>query len=179
MNTHDARLPQGLVIGLVLLGVIARLVPHPWNVTPLTALALFGAALLSRRWAIGLPLTAVILSDAVLGFHEVIAFTWGGFVLTGLIGWWLRKRVSIGRLVIASLLGSTVFFLVTNFGVWLLGEGGTMYPKTVQGVWLCYTAALPFFRNGLFGDLVYTLTIFGLFTMATKAHALHGLVRTR
>ena len=74
----------GLVMGLILMGTVARLVPHLPNVTPLTAIALFGGAYLPRRWAIALPLATVAASDLVLGLHGLIAFTWGGFALTGL-----------------------------------------------------------------------------------------------
>ena len=156
------------VAGLIALGVLARLLPHPHNVTPLTAMALFGGAYLSRRWGILLPLAIVVLSDLVLGFHDVMAFTWGAFALIGLAGWWLRRQPRAGRVVFASVAGSTMFFLVTNFGVWLLGDQGTMYPKTLEGLWTCYIAALPFFRNALLGDVVYTSSFFGLYAWMTS-----------
>jgi len=76
MEAHeDRRMQYGLVLGLILLGVVARLVPHLPNVTPVTAIALFGGAYLPKRWAILLPLAVMAISDVVIGFHQVIVFT--------------------------------------------------------------------------------------------------------
>jgi hypothetical protein len=153
-----------LVVGLILLGVASRLVPHPWNATPVTALALFGGTYLAKRWAILLPLGIVALSDLVLGWHDTIAFTWTAFVLTGLIGWWVRRQPGPGRIVAGALGGSLLFFLLTNFGVWLVGR---LYPLTAEGLWQCYVAALPFFRGTLLGDVAYTAVFFGSYALAT------------
>ena len=169
MNQETVRSRSiGLVIVLMLLGVAARLLPHPANVTPLTAIALFGATWLAGAWSIGLPLAIIMLSDLLLGLHETILFTWSGVALTAAIGLWLRRKPSAGRIACASLAGSTSFFLLTNFGVWLVGAHGTMYPKTLEGLAGCYVAALPFFRNALIGDLAATFGLFGLYALATK-----------
>ena len=169
---------QSIAFGLIAFGVLARLFPHPWNVTPVTALALFGGATLSLRWAIGLPLATIVLSDLVLGLHDVIAFTWSGVILTGLLGLWIRPQPTVRRIAIASGLASTLFFLLTNFGVWLVGDNGTMYPKTLQGLWQCYAAALPFYRNALLGDLVYSAAIFGVYAVATSGRLARQAARS-
>ncbi len=168
-----------VAFGLIVIGILARVLPHPPNVTPLTAIALFGGAALSARWAVGLPLITVMLSDMAIGLHDVVAFTWSGFALTGLLGLWIRRQPSVRRIVLASAAGSTFFFLLSNFGVWLVGDAGTMYPKTLQGLWLCYEAALPFFRNALIGDLVYTGGIFGAYAWMTRRLAVPALSRSR
>ena len=157
-----------LAFGVVLLGVAARLLPHPPNLTPLTALALFTGSYFFSGWSLALPVAAVALIDAVIGFHDVVAFTWGGFLLTGMIGWRLGRFPSARRVLGASVLGSVLFFLLTNFGVWWLGDGGTMYPKTAQGLWDCYVAALPFFRTSFLGDVIYTAAIFGLYALLAR-----------
>ncbi len=158
-----------LALGILLLGTLARLVPHPPNVTPVTALGLFaGAVLWSTRWTAALPLAMVVLSDLVIGVHEVVPFTWGSFLLIGWLGSWLRRDTTAGRIVLASVAGSVLFFLVTNFGVWLVGEHGTMYPKTWAGFVSCFTAALPFFRNTLIGDLCFTMVLFGIYRLMTR-----------
>ena len=164
-TVHDHQTHTGLAIGLILIGVAARLVPHAPNVTPLTAMALFGATYLSRRWGILLPLATIVLSDLVIGLHDVVLFTWGGFALTGVVGWWLRRQPSAGRIIGATVAGSLIFFAVSNLGVWLVGDGGTMYPKTAEGLWSCFVAALPFYRNALLGDVVYTAGFFGLYAL--------------
>ena len=153
-----------LVYGLLLLGIVARLVPHPWNATPLIAIALFGGTYLSKRWALALPLVIVAASDIALGWHSTIPFTWGAFASIGMLAWWIRSHPSATRIAAGSLAGSALFFLVTNFGVWLTQA---LYPHTMQGLWQCYVAGLPFFRNALLGDLAYTTAIFGLYALAT------------
>ncbi len=157
--------PRHLVFGLLLLGVASRLVPHPWNVTPVAALALFGGTYLSKRWSILLPLAIVAISDALIGWHATIAFTWAAFALTGTIGWWVRRQPTVGRIAGGAVAGSTAFFVITNFGVWAVGG---LYPPTAAGLWHCYVAALPFFRQSLVGDLVSTAALFGAYALAAR-----------
>lgn len=157
---------HGVILGLVILGVLSRLVPHPWNATPVMAIGLFAGATLATRWAILLPLVIVALSDALIGWHSTVPFTWGGFLLTGMLGWWVRRHPSAERIVAGALAGSTLFFLLSNFGVWIIGE---LYPRTLDGLWACYVAAIPFFRTALAGDLVYTVALFGLYHLVTAA----------
>ncbi len=154
-----------LIIGLILLGVLSRVVPHPWNVTPVMAIALFGGTYLPKRWAILLPLTIVIISDAMIGWHNTILFTWGAFVLTGMLAWWIRQAPSAGRIIGGALTGATLFFLITNLGVWLVGG---LYPRTAAGLWQCYVAAIPFFRNTLVGGLCYTVVFLGAYHLAVS-----------
>ena len=147
-----------IVSSLLLLGLITRLVPHPWNATPVMAIALFGGTYLSRRWSIVLPWSIVALTDLVLGWHNTIPFTWGAMILTGILAWGLRDRATPARVLGGSLASSLLFFVVTNFGVWLVGG---LYPRTAAGLWQCYVAAIPFFRGTLLGDLVFTIVLFG------------------
>ncbi len=150
----------------ILVAVLLRILPHPWNVTPLGAMFLFsGATFRSKRDSLLVPLAALLVSDyAVIRFlyHGAYPwfspYTWTGFLLFGLIGWWLRKKLTASRVIGASFVGSTVFFLVSNFGVW---AGWGMYPRTFAGLVQCYVAGLPFFRNTLLGDLIYSALMFG------------------
>lgn len=170
MTQQLRRRPEVLLAyGLIVLGAVARLVPHPANATPLMAIALFGGTYLAKRWAILLPLMTVALSDLLIGWHNTIPFTWGAFLLTGTLAWWIRRRPTPARILAASVAGSLVFFLVTNFGVWAVGG---LYPSTVPGLWQCYVAAIPFFRQTLMGDLVYVTAIFGTFALATAPRVL-------
>lgn len=165
-------LRTGLLALIILLAAASRLVPHPYNVTPIGAMALFGAAHFSRRYlAILLPLAAMWLSDLALNnivYAEYYdGFVWFGaslvyfsFALIALLGLVSLRRFSWGRLLGASLGGSVLFFLVTNFGVWL---SDPVYPKNITGLILCYTAGLPFFGNTLLGDLFYCGVLFGSF----------------
>ena len=163
---------------LVILGASARLLPHAPNFTPIAALALFGAVYLKKRDSLWVPLAAMVLSDILIGFYHsfIMASVYGSFVLVGVLGIWLRSRRGSannargwwGGLFGCSLLGSTIFFLITNWAVWAWGG---LYPHSFQGLLLCYGMALPFFRNTLFGDLFYVSLFFGI------AELMPGLVR--
>jgi len=177
MRRHDEISAQRLAIGLMILGILARLVPHPWNATPLTAIALLGTTYLGSRWAVLLPVGILMVSDLFLGLHELVPFTWGSMALTALLGWWVRRQPTPSRIMSASLAGSTLFFLVTNLGVWLFADGGTMYLKTWAGLWRCYLAAVPFYRSALAGDLMYTAVLFSLYALATR-HVLEVAARS-
>lgn len=164
-----------LVYGLLLLGIVARLVPHPWNATPTMAIALFAGVYLNKRAALLLPLAIVAASDVVLGWHDTVPFTWGAFLLTGLLAWWIRSRPTTARIFAGALSGSALFFLLSNFGVWLVGG---LYPRTAAGFLECYIAALPFFRSALAGDLVYTTVFFVGAALATRALPARQAVRS-
>jgi len=146
-------------------GILSRLVPHPWNVTPVMALALFGGATLPKGWSLWLPLAIIGISDVLIGWHVTVPFTWGAVLLTSLLGWWLRPRPSAGRVLAGTLGGSALFFLVSNFGVWLVGG---LYPRTAAGFWSCYVAALPFFRNSVVADLICSAALFGGYALVTS-----------
>lgn len=144
-------------MAVIVIAVLFRFLPHVPNMTPITALALFGGAYLPRRSALILPLSAMFLSDLVLGFSLVTPFIYGSFLLIILLGRLLRKRQHPGAVILATLTASTLFFLITNFGVW---AEGMLYPHTFTGLLDAYVMGLPFFRNTLLGDLVYTGVFF-------------------
>ena len=176
MAREQLRQSTWIIYGLIVLGVVARLVPHPPNATPLMAIALFGGTYLAKRWAILLPLGIVAISDVLIGWHTTVPFTWGAFALTGMIAWWIRPRPSATRILGGTLAGSVLFFLITNFGAWV---GHDMYPHTAAGLWQCYVAAIPFFRHTLLGNLVYVTTLFGTFALITAPRALRQEVDPR
>ena len=174
-----------VLVGMVVLAVLARLVPHPPNFTPIGAMALFAAANFRSRWAGFLvPLTAMLLSDLGLevatrlgilggwmatgsGFHLGMVYVYGSIILIAALGLLLRRHRSVGS-VGAAVLGSAVlFFVVTNFGVWL---EGLIYPRTAEGLLACYVAAIPFFHWTLLGDAFYVTVLFGAFALAEKKY---------
>jgi hypothetical protein len=161
---------------LILLAAASRLAPHPPNVTPLAAVALFGGATIERRWAALLvPLLALALSDLLLhvtylagwqpnwGFYQGQWVVYACFVLTACLGFLIRRRRNLLAITLATVAGSLVFFVVTNFAVW---ASGLMYPKSTAGLWHCYAMALPFFRNSLVGDITCSLLMFGALAVA-------------
>jgi hypothetical protein len=152
------------ITAFVLLAALARLIPHPPNVTPVGAMALFGGACLAdRRLAFVLPLAALFVSDLVLGLHVLIPVVYGSFAVNVLLGRWLRSRRTVVNTAAVTLLGSVQFFVVTNFACWLL-----WYPHTVEGFVTCYVAAVPFFQNTLLGDAAFTTALFGALAVAER-----------
>lgn len=156
------RHPRALTLAaVILLAAASRLLPHPPNLTPIGAIALFGGAQFQERWlAFAVPLAAMALSDVIIGWHRLVPLVYGSFVLTVVIGMWLRDRKTLLSITGAALASSVLFFVFTNFGVWALGS---MYPRTLAGLVAAYAAAIPFFRNTVAGDLFYTAVLFGGF----------------
>lgn len=152
-----------IVYGLILIGIIARLLPHPANFAPISALALFSGAYLSKKNALIIPLIAMFISDIFLGFHTTMPFVYLSFILIALLGQTQSNKIKFTNILALSLSGSLLFFIITNFGVWATTH---IYGHTLQGLIDCYTLAIPFYRNTLLGDLVYTGAFFGLYEFA-------------
>ena len=150
-----------LVISLIGLAVASRLLPHPPNFAPITGIALFAAARFQQKWlAFLLPLFCLFITDLVLGLSWINLFVYGAFALISLMGM-RRKKLHFPSI----LAGSTLFFVVSNLGVWLLH-----YPLTLEGLMSCFTLAIPFFGNTLAGDLFYTLVLFTTFSAVKKTY---------
>jgi hypothetical protein len=137
----------------------ARILPHPFNVTPIAAIALFGGAMFSKRWmAFLIPMAAMLVSDIFIGFHNTMWAVYLSFGLTVLLGMNLSNDRSPIKIGVSSLAGSVLFFLITNFAVWY---GDTFYTQDLAGLMTSYAAGVPFFRNGILGDLFFNLVLFG------------------
>jgi hypothetical protein len=157
----------------VLVAILFRLLPHPWNMTPIGAMFLFsGATFRTKTTSIAVPLAALLLSDYLVvrivyhGFYSwIMTSPWPGFVLVAVIGWSLRKRITWARVVGASLAGAVVFFLASNFTFWMTGVS---YPVTASGLRTCFIQAIPFFRNTVLGDLIYSGVFFGAYELVRR-----------
>ena len=159
-------LRSAFILGLIATAMMSRLLPHPPNCTAMNAVALFGASVLGNLWiTLGVLFASMFLSDLLLGFHSTMPFVYASFSLAILYGYFFKCRTSHSAKLWGSLAASCTFFLVANFGVWMVTS---YYSKTVEGLLACYIAALPFFTNQLFGDLFYTLLIFGAFSLLER-----------
>ncbi|PLX29019.1 hypothetical protein C0581_00295 [Candidatus Parcubacteria bacterium] len=149
-----------LIAILVLVGFGARLLPHPANFAPIGALALFGGLYLPRKWALVLPLGAMFASDILIGFYswQIMMSVYVCFALVVGIGLLVRKNKKFHTILGGTVLGSIIFFLITNAAVWGFG---TMYTINFSGLMQSYYMALPFFRNSLLGDLFFTCVLVG------------------
>lgn len=179
MNTNKIILRFSVITLMILLAAMCRLLPHPPNFAPIGGMALFGAAYYSKRyWAFIIPIVSMWVSDLILNnvvygqyfdhfvwFYSGSIFTYGAFALIVLLGMRTLKKVRIPNIAVSAFAASVIFFLVSNFGVWI---SGTMYPKDLTGLMACYTAGIPFFQNTILGDLVYSGVLFGAFEIAQK-----------
>lgn len=161
-----------IITGFIVLAVLTRLLPHAYNFTPLGAIALFGAAYFTdKKWALIVPLLAFWGSDLLLNnisyaayydgftwFTSGMLYTYGSIAMIVVLGYYLLKKITIGRVLGGALGGALIFFIVSNFGVWV---SGTMYPLSIEGLISCYTAAIPFFHYTIAGNIVYSAVLFG------------------
>lgn len=167
--------PGPLLLGtMILLAALTRVLPHPWNFSPVEAIALFGGAYFgSRSLAVVVPLVAMFASDFILGlmyggtystyfFGASFWLVYACIALSTVLGFGLRGKVNGARVLGYSLAGSVLFFLVTNFGAWL---GSAMYPQNMGGLVVAYIAGIPFFQGTLLGTLFFSALLFGGFSL--------------
>jgi hypothetical protein len=150
---------ETVLVSFVLVAVLMRLLPHPPNVAPITAVALFAGTFFDKKhWAVLMPLLAMVFTDIFLGFSMITPVVYLSFLAITAVGV-VFKKMNVGTVLLSSL----VFFLLSNLGVWVL-----YYPITVEGFVTCFTLAIPFFINSLLGDVFFSaLLLFG-YRFATK-----------
>ncbi|MCX7607150.1 MAG: hypothetical protein N2170_07810 [Bacteroidia bacterium] len=140
-------------LALLIIGILGRLLPHPPNFTPVDAVALFSGAWLTSRWlGFVLPLVLMAGTDIWLGWHDLWPFTWGATLMGVLIGRYFLRWIQWREVAALSVLQATLFFLLTNLGVWMTGA----YGYTWEGLALCYGAAIPFYHYQVLGALLYS-----------------------
>lgn len=156
---------NALLLMMIFAAAALRLLPHPSNFEPVGALALFAGAHLEKRRAFLIPLAAMLLSDALIGFHSQLPVVYAAFALIACMGFSLKGQVTASAVTISSFAASLLFFVVTNLGVWMFDA---LYPHTVTGLIACYVAALPFLSNSIAGTLFYSAVLFGGFALAER-----------
>ena len=168
---NKVNISYGVIILLILFASFSRIIPHMPNFTPIGAIALFGGAYLKNKYhAILIPITSLWLSDLILNnfiFTFYSDFTWFypgflwqyiSFTLIILIGYFFLKKINFKNVFITATYSSILFFIITNFGVWI---SGSMYTLDFQGLIACYVMALPFFKGTLLGFMCYSAFLFG------------------
>ncbi|MEX0944767.1 MAG: DUF6580 family putative transport protein [Balneolaceae bacterium] len=170
-----------IITGFIVFAALSRLLPHAYNFTPIGAIALFGAAYFTnKKWAFIVPIMALWISDLLLNniiysaYYEGFAWFTGGFLylygsiaVTVLLGFLILKKITVGRVLGGAIGASLIFFIVSNFGVWLASP---LYPPTLEGFIMCYTAAIPFFHYTLAGNVVYGAVLFGGYEWLKSAY---------
>lgn len=175
-----------VVSAIILTAALSRIIPHQWNYTPVGAMALFGAAWYSNRWmAYLVPLISLWISDVVINntihaaytegfslFHSSMIGVYIAFIAMTFVGTLLLRKVRVGSVLLAAVLGALVFWLITDFAAWTWGF--VPYPKNLGGLLASYTAGFPFFLNLLLGNLIYSAVLFGGFELLRRrVPALH------
>jgi len=161
------------IILLILIASFSRLIPHIPNFTPIGAIALFGGAYFKNKFhAFLIPVSSLFISDLIINnlflntYFE--KFTWiypgffwqySSFILIIIIGVFSLNKFNFKKLLTSSIGSSLVFFIVTNFGVWI---SGSMYTKDIFGLISCFTLAIPFYKGTLLGFLFYSFLLFGI-----------------
>ena len=161
MSSRFVPVQGSLVTALIIAACMSRLLPHPPNFTALGAIALFAGACLRPGPAVLCCLGALLLSDLLLGLYAPLSMlaVYAGSLLGVPMGRWLLAGGAVrpARLVLAAGAGASVFFVVSNLGVWWAA-----YPHEATGLLACYIAALPFFGATLLGNLCWLPALFGL-----------------
>lgn len=155
-----------IFIGLILFAGLFRLIPHSWNLTPLLAACIFsGFKIKPVGLAIFLPLITIFLGDLFIGFYDGMAWVYGAYIATIAIAVFTRNLSSNQSKIGNVIVGSIVFFLISNFGVWM---SGLIYPQNIEGLIACFTAAIPFYKNTLIGTALYSGIFFGISDLLEK-----------
>ena len=181
---------RAIIISLIVIGIGSRLIPHYPNFTAIGAISLFGAAFTSRRSiAIVIPYLVMLFSDMILNniiyaniypddykhfifLYRGALWSYAAFGIIVIFGYTLfRNGVDISKVIFGALGSSLIFFLLSNFGVW---ASTGAYPVNFGGLMACYTAGLPFLINQVFGDLFFSVILFGValhvFMLKPKRH---------
>ena len=141
-------------LGLVLILSFSRLIPHPPNFTPVIAVAVMSSYYFNNKYlSLSAMLTSMILSDIIIGFYSGIFYVYFSLVLIILIFSNLVRHINFKNLFLYSFLGSVIFFVITNAGVWF---SGLLYEKNLAGLIECYIMAIPFFKNTIISTVLFS-----------------------
>src|SRR5256885_10493094 len=163
---HIMLFRAAIILTMVALAAILRVLPHPWNLTPIGAMALFSGAMFRNRWvAFLLPLASLFAGDLFVGFHKLMFVVYASFAVSIAIGRWLAQTRSVLRIGGAVLLGALQFFAVTNFAMWAIGG---VFSRTSTGLATCFAAPIPFFLYTPARDALYNGGFFCGFKAAAK-----------
>lgn len=176
MNNSSIKL--GITAGLIIvLAALSRVLPHPWNFSPVIAIILFSVSIFSNKVVrFAFPVAIILISDWAIhlktgfGFHSGTANVYFSYILVALVSYFLMKKPNFINVIAGSLLSSLIFFLVTNFAFFypespIVNASLGQYPHNFTGIVGSYLAGIPFFKNALIGDLLFTSLFFGTYSV--------------
>ena len=145
-------------IGLILLLVFSRLIPHPPNFTPIVAVAIMSGCFFKNiNLSFFVLIISMLLGDIFFGFYQHMFFVYSSLLLITFIFFKISKKINYKNLFLVGFSGSFIFYLISNFGVWYLGD---IYEKNLNGLINCYILAIPFFKNTLFSTIIFSYAAF-------------------
>ena len=153
-------------IGLILILALSRLMPHPDNFTPIIALAIMSSYFFRNiNFSYAIMLFSMLLADFFIGFYSHMLFVYLSLFLIVLIFFKISKKINYKNLFIFSFFGSVIFFLISNFGVWLVGN---LYERNINGLIECYFMAIPFFKNTITSTLIFSYSSLIIYKSSNK-----------
>ena len=156
-------------VSLILLLTLARLIPHPPNFTPIIATAILGSYFFKNIYlSLFTIFISMLLTDLVLGFSLITIFVYLSIFILILIFFNFRKYVNIKNLFLYGFFGSLIFFIISNFGFWLIND---IYEKNLSGLIECYILAIPFFKNTLLATILFSYSAYLMSIFLTKEKA--------
>ncbi len=162
-----------IAIALIAFGVLFRVLHLIPNFSPIAAIALFaGARISNKKLAVVIPLVAMLLGDLLLSkitgypfLHDTLVFVYASFILIAFLGFTLKNSNSPVRIFGMAVSSSLLFFILTNFGVWLAGN---LYPQTLEGLLTCYIKAIPYYQWTFISDVIFTAVLFSLYSILVR-----------
>ena len=159
-------------VGLILILALSRLMPHPDNFTPIIALAIMSSYFFRNiNFSYTVMLFSMLLADFFIGFYSYMLFVYVSLFLIVLIFFKMSKKMNYKNLFIFSFFGSVIFFLISNFGVWLVGN---LYERNINGLIECYFMAIPFFKNTIISTLIFSYSSLIIYKTSNKYFAIRS-----
>jgi hypothetical protein len=180
-NKFNTRL--SVLLGIVFVATISRIMILPKlgyfsNFSPIDSIALFSGCYFSKRWqSVAITILSVLIGDMALSlimggvwtlFYPGFYWQYASYILMVLMGSMVSRKMNAVSLLGACVASSLLFFTITNFGTWL---SWSLYPKTLSGLSACYVAAIPFLKNTVISDILYSGIFFGVFELAQKKYS--------
>ena len=154
-----------LILIIILIGAFSRIIPHPPNFTAIGAISILGGVYFGKNYlAFLVPILSMLISDFLLGFNMTLS-VYLSFLIMIPLGIGIKNKLSNLSVIKTSIYASIVFFLITNFSVWIFS---TVYPNNIYGLLICYYAGIPFFFNTLLGNIFFSFSLFGIYEIVSK-----------
>lgn len=148
------------MVVFITIAILTRILPHAPNFTAVGAMVIFSSILMPFEYSFMTVMTTLVISDYFIGFYPILPWVYGSYLLIMILTLVIKKTFNYKRIIVLSLSSSILFYVITNCGVWVTTS---MYPKTLSGLIECYYMAIPFFRNSLLGDIIYSSIFYGVY----------------